>query len=244
MNLMRRMIVGLLACVLAAACLWPASADAPADATRTFVWTGEAFTSEDTTAAFWEFPQLKAGQTRRDGALNFTNRSGGSVTLRLTEVQFPYDDQAAIGYLNALHLTLRDGDRVLYDGAFVRLNDDGLTEAVTLKNGETRTLSVDLSCDFAYEGAVTCGEQVMYWNWAASSSWLGFFQTALDAWVFWVPALVILAVIIVLIKNARKRTAPGPSYEQAPGRVPAAPSRPAAPRRKAAHAAPRHAKKK
>ena len=111
-------------------CVCPVSAETPADAARTLVWNGSALTSEDQTAAFWEYPQLTAGQTRRNGGLTLINHSLGPVKVALDSVQFPYDNEEALTYLNALHLTIRDGDQVLYDGAFSRLGDDGLAQPV------------------------------------------------------------------------------------------------------------------
>ncbi len=238
----RRNLIGvcLLALWLCALCVCTASADAPADAARTFVWKNGELTSEDTTAAFWEYPQLTAGQTRRGGTLTLTNQGVGSVTASLTDVQFPYDNDAALRYLNALHLTVRDGDQVLYDGVFARLNDEGLMQPITLKWGETRALSIDLSCDFAYEGITTCG-QVLYWDWQMTGSWLGLLQPVLDAWMFWAPALLLIVAAIVWrrVRRTRKQKAakkpraavrtavkPDPTPELPPDLPPRAPRNP------------------
>ena len=248
----------------------PASADTPADATRTFTWNGSELTSEDQTAAFWEYPQLTAGQTRRNGDLTFINRSLGSVTVELTDVQLPYDDEAALAYLGALRLVIRDGDRVLYNGAFSRLNEDGLTEPVTVTGGETRRLSIDLSCDFAYEGEASCGDQVLYWSFATSTAW---YQPVLDLWMYWAALLLLILIVVVCLRVRRARRARPNEAEYVATHAPDAaeptdlptdlpsdlpppaprkpvtiqidPAKASAPRRhKAAHAAPRHAKKK
>lgn len=252
---MKRFFILCLCVLVLWLCVYPASADTPADATRTFEWNGTALTSDDQTAAFWEYPQLSAGQTRRNGSLTFINRSLGSVTVALTDVQLPYADAAALAYLGALRLTIRDGDRVLYDGAFSRLNDDGLTEPVTVTGGETRRLSVELSCDFAYEGAASCGEQVLYWNWGTSASW---YQPVLNMWTIWAPALLLIVVLIVFsrVRRTRRVSSVADEHEDTSSAEPTElpPTAPRGPvtiriddpprRRKAAHAAPRHAKKK
>ena len=289
-------IVGV--CLLAL-CLWvlgacPASAEA-ADSARTFIWNGAALQSDDQTAAFWEYPQLIAGQTRTNGTLTFINQSLGAMTVDLSDVQRPYDDEAALAYLGALRLTVRDGDCVLYNGIFSHINDNGLAEPITVSGGETRTLSIDLSCDFAYTGDASCGEQVIYWNFETSASLM---RSVLDLWMFWAPALLLIVVLIVVLRLRRTRAkkpaaAPAaltePEEHPLPPGVPRPaprktvtlqldptkapkperrkqpkPERPAAPkaerhaapktdrhaapkttgRHKAAHAAPRHAKKK
>ena len=247
--------VCLLALWLCVASVCPVSADTPADAARTMTWNGAAMTSEDETAAFWEYPQLTAGQSRRDGGLTFINQSFGTVTVDVTDLKLPYDDADALTYLGALRLTVRDGDRVLYDGAFSRLSDVGLTAPVTLKGGETRRLSIDLSCDFAYTGAASCGGKVIYWNFTATSAW---YQPVLDTWMYWAPALFVIILLIVFLRLRRRRPAPVPAQPEPADEPDLPPDLPKPEargpvtlqiddlpkRRKAAHAAPRHAKKK
>ena len=237
--------VALLALWLCVLCVWPVSAEQSADAICTYTWNGSVLNSEDTTAAFWENPQLQAGQSRRGGSLILINRSVGSVEVTLGSVQLPYDDEAALTYLNALHLTIRDGDRMLYDGAFSRIGDSGLTGAITLQGGETRVLSIDLSCDFAYEGAVTCG--VLRWDWrATATSWLNGLQPVLDTWMFWAPALLLIIGLIVWMRVRRRHTDPTGEEKAEPADKPddQPETAPQPPRYRATHAAPRHMKKK
>lgn len=250
---MKRMIRIALCLLALCLCVCTASAETPADAARTLIWNGTAMTSEDQIAAFWEYPQLQPGQTRRDGGLTLVNHTLGTVTVDIADLQLPYDDGTALAYLGALRLTIRDGDRVLYDGVFSKINDDGLIEPVMLKGGETRRLSIDLACDFGYEGEVTCGPQVIYWNLVVSSAW---YRPVLDTWMYWVPALLLVVVLIVVLRR-RRRPASAPESEPAdepalpPDLPPPAPREPVTlriddppRRRKPAHAAPRHAKKK
>ena len=77
-------------------------------------------------AAFWEYPILPAGQTKlTQGTLTIKNNTGRDATVRLEEVELPYDDPAALDYLAALTITIRDGDAVLYNGPYSAINDGG-----------------------------------------------------------------------------------------------------------------------
>ena len=103
----------------------------------------------------WESPSVQAGDTTIDSSMfALTNYTETTQTLTLRTVVFPYENEAALVYLNHLHITVQDGEKVLYDGVYSRINDkNGLSLSVTLEPNEEYILFIDLYCDYAYTGA-------------------------------------------------------------------------------------------
>lgn len=108
-------------------------------------------TTENNRAAAWEIPTLDAGERLREaGTVTLTNLTENETRLALSYVELPFDNTDALTYLNHLNITVREGDAVLYDGAYSRINDEGgLAFAYTLSPGQSVTLTVDLRRDYA-----------------------------------------------------------------------------------------------
>ncbi len=103
---------------------------------------------------FWEAPDVVTGQSRTDGVITLKNDTDRVVDFELSSVSLPYDDPAALTYLNAVTVRLAEGDTVYYQGPFARLSD-GERPPVRLSEvepGETRQICVSIACAFTYEG--------------------------------------------------------------------------------------------
>ena len=120
-------------------------------------------------AAFWEYPLLSAGQSRRAGTLRLVNASDKTVNFRLSSFGLPYGNVEALTYLNALHITVSEGDTVLYDGSYSRIADpDGLQ--IVMENwqpGSERVLTIALRCGFDYTGTFQQATVPMSWSFSA-----------------------------------------------------------------------------
>lgn len=108
-------------------------------------------TSEDGRAAAWEIPALKAGERLLEsGTITLTNLTEEDARIALDYVELPFDNANALIYLNHLSITVREGDEVLYDGPYSRINDaGGLAFEYTLAPEQSVTLTVDLRRDYA-----------------------------------------------------------------------------------------------
>lgn len=134
--------------------------------------SGRGLIAENPTGpAFWEYPTVPAGQTRlTQGTLTLKNSTGQDATVRLDEVELPYTDPAALDYLAALTITIRDGDTVLYDGPYSAINDGGLRLTAQLASGQTKTYTISLRCAFSYEGNPDTVTKQLFWAFTATST--------------------------------------------------------------------------
>lgn len=118
--------------------------------------------------AAWELPTLRAGEAlQTPGTLTLANQTDTAHTLTLDHVEFPFEDRAAMAYLDHLHITVSEDAHVLYDGAYSRINDaDGLIYSCDLQPGESAQLTVALRCDYTFDGETTGFEDgtVIDWN--------------------------------------------------------------------------------
>ena len=122
-------------------------------------------------AAFWEYPILPAGQTKlTQGTLTIKNNTGRDATVRLEEVELPYDDPDALDYLAALTITIRDGDAVLYNGPYSAINDGGLQLTVPVASGQMKSYTISLHCAFSYEGDPAAAAKPLFWAFSATST--------------------------------------------------------------------------
>lgn len=121
--------------------------------------------------AFWELPQVPAGQVlHREGTLTLKNTTGLTADMKLDTVSLPYDNPEALEYLNHLTITVKDGDHVLYEGPYSRINDEGgLRIALSLESGAVKTYTIGLRCDFAYTGNLAEASQYIDWMFSASA---------------------------------------------------------------------------
>ena len=133
---------------------------------------GGQFAAEPDQPAVWEFPLVPAGQTRRAGTLRLRNDSDATVHLRLEQIELPYGDTAALTYLDALRITVTEGDQTLYDGPYSRIADaDGglKLETASWAPGATRELSIALRCPCSYEGNPAEVSKEITWVFSASA---------------------------------------------------------------------------
>lgn len=160
--------------ILALFCVIPAGAsDLPSE--KEFVLMDDSGTGmiaeNPAQAAFWEYPILPAGQTKlTQGTLTIKNNTGRDATVRLEEVELPYDDPAALDYLAALTITIRDGDVVLYNGPYSAINDGGLQLTVPVASGQMKSYTISLHCAFAYEGDPAAAAKPLFWAFSATST--------------------------------------------------------------------------
>lgn len=170
---------------------------APLNFIQVFTLSSNGFKVEDT-PTFWEHPTLKGGDSIvPEGELYIQNKTMHEQRIGLRTVEFPYDDSEAMRYLNHLHITIKDGSTVLYDGAYSRINDGKLfMPERRVKAGESILYSITLSCDFAYNGnGFTDASDLVQWQFyaiEAGSDEQGTSDTFSD------PILVQLAIAIVL----------------------------------------------
>ena len=172
---LRRTLARLTAFVVGLAVLMLPAAAEPArrELTLTLDVREEAALSRDsTTPAFWEWPALSAGQSLTGGTLILRNTSAYTVRFSLDRVTMPYDDPEVLDYLNAVTLTLRRGDQVLFSDRFVRLADFSC-DLGTFGTDEEVTLTVDMSCAFAYTGDQTAVREAVDWHFSAETAGTG-----------------------------------------------------------------------
>ena len=136
---------------------------------------GGLFTAEPDQPAIWEYPLIPAGQTRRAGTLQLRNDSNVTVHLQLKQIELPYNDYDALAYLDALHITVTEGEQTLYDGSYSRIADaDGLKlEIRNWAPGDTRELSIALRCPFSYAGDPAEVSQEISWVFTAYGEQMG-----------------------------------------------------------------------
>jgi hypothetical protein len=129
-------------------------------------------TEEPAEPAFWELPQVPAGQVlHREGTLTLKNTTGLTADMKLDTVSLPYDNPEALEYLNHLIITVKDGDTVLYEGPYSRINDEGgLRISLSLESGAVKTYTIGLRCDFSYTGDLTSASQYIAWMFSASAA--------------------------------------------------------------------------
>ena len=121
-------------------------------------------------AAFWEYPLLQAGEVRRAGTLRLVNAGDKAVNFRLSQIDLPYGNVEALTYLDALRITVTEGETVLYDGTYSRIADsDGLQlEMENWQPGSERVLTIRLRCEFGYAGEPETVSVPISWAFSAS----------------------------------------------------------------------------
>lgn len=119
--------------------------------------------------AFWEKPTLKAGEyTTTAGTLILRNSTATDQKIGLRLVTLPYGNDEALRYLNHLHITVRSGSTVLYDGTYSRINDGrGLTLNTQLTAGTQVVYTIDMKCDYNYTGEGLSENDTIDWEFYA-----------------------------------------------------------------------------
>lgn len=115
---------------------------------------------------FWEQPTLRAGETVTvAGKLTLTNTTDSQQTLSLKTVKLPYGDEAALEYLNHLHLKVYLGEAMQYNNLYSRINtENNLHKDIVLEAGASITYTLYLTCDYSYSGADFTNSAVLDWE--------------------------------------------------------------------------------
>lgn len=113
---------------------------------------------------FWEAPNVVTGQTRSGGVITLKNESDRTVDFTLASVSLPYDNEAALTYLDAVTLVIEQDGREVYHGPFTRLmdGDRAAIQIAGVPAGESRELKMTVSCAFTYTGAVPSYESLVW----------------------------------------------------------------------------------
>lgn len=115
---------------------------------------GKTAIAPSTDAAFWEAPQVDAGQSIT-GTLTIENRSKHTVNMALTAVTLPEKGTAAWDYLATLHLTVQKDGETLFAGPYVEVAAKlPSIAAVDMSYSRRVQYTVTLSRGFAQAGGV------------------------------------------------------------------------------------------
>lgn len=127
---------------------------------------GELTVTATQPVTFWEQPTLKAGETVTvPGKLTLTNSTDVQQRIQLQAVKLPYQDKAALEYLNHLHLTVYLGSVVVYDDAYSRINgENNLYQEIVLEAGASLTFTLYLNCDYTYSGTTFTNSAILDWE--------------------------------------------------------------------------------
>jgi len=165
------------------------------------------------TPAYWEYPQLKAGEDYTEGSLIIRNDSEHTTSLQLTSVALPYGNAAALEYLDHLMLTIREGDKVLYHNTYAHINDPEGGFSLSLPEmapGEEHIYTIDLRCLYSYRGDPAAASTVLNWNFEAKllrsetakrpeGQWPEWVTVALIAGGITLGVMVLTVLIFVLV---------------------------------------------
>ncbi len=159
----RAIVVGL---VLTLVLLFSVSAAAQTNTSQTIALTEQGDTvilSARNQPAFWERPALKAGETyAAKGTLTLVNQTQTTRTISLDTVKLPFENETSLRYLNHLFLRITEGEKVLFDGPYSTINNDGgLLLHRELAAGQSSVLTISLRADY------TCPDQGL-----AEGEWL------------------------------------------------------------------------
>ncbi|MBO5797613.1 MAG: hypothetical protein J6R77_04605 [Clostridia bacterium] len=106
--------------------------------------------------AFWEAPDVTTGQSHAGGTLTLRNDSNRPVDFVLSSVSLPYGNEAALTYLDAVTLIVKQGETEVYHGTFTHLMDTERPE-IRLSDvlpGEQAQLTLSISCAYTYTGGI------------------------------------------------------------------------------------------
>lgn len=105
---------------------------------------------------FWEAPDVITGQSHGGGTITLRNDSDRPVDFVLTSVSLPYDNEAALTYLDAVTVSIKKGDTLLYHDTFTHLMDAERPE-IRLSDvlpGEQAQLTLAIACAYTYTGGI------------------------------------------------------------------------------------------
>ena len=151
---------------------------------------------------FWEYPLLTGGAKRKTGTLTLRNQTTQSVHLYLDSISLPYENDAALEYLAALQIVIKQGDEELYSGPYSKLTDaGGILRDFYLIAGEERVWSFELFCPFRYGGDVEAISEPCVWNFRASAHTTRVAQVEVEeeSWQQKAGVLLIAAVAVLVV---------------------------------------------
>ncbi|HBT63258.1 MAG TPA: hypothetical protein DEB10_01170 [Ruminococcaceae bacterium] len=160
---------------------------------------------------FWEYPLLTAGQTFK-GSLLIKNDTDQILDLSPSSVVLPYENEKALTYLAALHVTVTKANgSKLYDGSYIDIiGKDGMRLVFpSLNPGDTRKLNITLSCRFDYTGTPKDETAAVQWNIVAKTETSG--RNSDSRPVIMIICLAIIACTVIallvtrLIQNQKTR---------------------------------------
>lgn len=117
----------------------------------------------------WEQPTLKAGDYMvRSSSLILHNTTGKTQNIELETVELPYENEAALRYLDHLTITVSNGNTVLYKGPYSRINEDeSFVMKAELPTDNQIVFNISLSCDYQYTGAGFGANDLIQWKFRA-----------------------------------------------------------------------------
>lgn len=174
------------------------------DKTLSFVMeNGSAYLQDSSSDyAFWEYPLLPAGGVHQPGTLTLRNSTQNTIHLYLDAITLPYGDEEALDYYAALQITVREGNTILYQGAYSRINDDPYTVRTDflLEPGQSRVWEISLSCPFTYSGDVRQFSQPCVWNFRATARTRQTGSSEIDdSWKNVAQLLIPVAVVALIV---------------------------------------------
>ena len=159
---MKRLLLTVLLAVLLFSLTFSATADSMQHITLS-EFDGALMLSAQAAPTDWELVNLQAGESPVDaGVLVLENLTAQTHTITLSHVELPFNNAAALAYLQNITLTVRDGDTVLYSGPYTRVNDEnGLNFSYDLLPAQKVTLTVDVACAYTVDNAQVPEEGVL-----------------------------------------------------------------------------------
>lgn len=170
-------------------------------------------------AAFWEYPVLRAGEDHVEGTMVVKNASDYTASMELLDIALPYGDAQRMAYLDQLLLTVKEGDTVLFDNTYSRINDveGGLNIRLDqMAPGEEHTYTVKLRCRYTYTGDPAVDAVTMLWDFSARGTtttyegpeglpqWVQISLVGLAATIVLLIVITIIRAIVRFIKRRKK----------------------------------------
>lgn len=157
-----------------------------------------------TKSAFWEAPQLTAGQSVK-GTLTLQNHGRYPARMLLEGLQFPQKGTAGYTYLSRLFITVSAGNRVLYSGPYTELTAEALKiDHDGMAYGAEQNYHISLFCPF---DCTVTPEGTVEWDFEVERS-EGFAPPPAEKQPILLLALLVLsaaAVAACLIWSAKRK---------------------------------------
>lgn len=171
------------------------------------------------TAAFWEYPVMRAGEDHVEGTMTVKNASAYTANMEMAAVSLPYGDEQRMAYLDELMLTVKEGDTVLFDNSYSHINDPegGLhLKYENMAPGEEHTYTIKLYCRYTYAGDAAEDAVSMLWNFSARTTtttyegpqglpqWVQILLIGLAATIILLLVITIIRAIVRAVKQKKK----------------------------------------